>query len=181
MLFLDWKGWSFEILTVQMDLTPSATGHTACCWCPAAKRHQFIPNHQADSSLKMINDQLYMMFLPRYSHEYTSAHIYMVNQDRLIRLSLIYRYIRLTCGSSFSSTIHDYIFWRCELLWYRLPSATMVDAVVLVPHRYQFISTSRFTRFTNAVIHLLDICSTTSVIWFPEKREIRWFTDIVMI
>ena len=42
---------------------------------------------------------------------------------------------------------HD--FCRCDLLWYWLPSAAIVDADALVPHRYQSISTSRFICFTN--------------------------------
>ena len=123
-------------------LTLCATGHPARCLCPLVERHQF--HQQAASWLLFKNVKWPVVHDVFATFQPLNKRRHMVNHDLLIRLSLIYRYILdYTRGFSFSSTsMTD--FWRCELLWYRLPSSAMVDADALVPHRSQSTSTSRF-------------------------------------
>ena len=141
-LFFDWKWMSLEILTVQTDFD-TVCNRSPCTLFVSSCRE--TPVHQQAASWLLFKNvkwpvvhDVFATFQPLNKRRH------MVNHDLLIRLSLIYRYILdYTRGFSFSSTsMTD--FWRCELLWYRLPSSAMVDADALVPHRSQSTSTSRF-------------------------------------
>ena len=117
------------ILTIQTDF------HTVCNRSPCTllmSCYWEAPVHQQPASwfFKMLNDQLYTTFLPRYSH--------WINVGTWLIRTLWSGYI--ICIGIYKTNLwllgifhyHDYDFWRYELLWYRLQSAVMVDA--LVPH-----------------------------------------------
>ena len=144
-LFFDWKWMSLEILTCTNGFWHCVQPVTLHAVCVLLSRDtSSISKQQAASWLLFKNVKWPVVHDVFATFQPLNKRRHMVNHDLLIRLSLIYRYILdYTRGFSFSSTsMTD--FWRCELLWYRLPSSAMVDADALVPHRSQSTSTSRF-------------------------------------
>ena len=124
---------SFVIITVQMDFD------TVCiqlpclllltCWGEAPVHQQPAIWHVL-KFFTVVKWPVVQFFKSCYSH-WINVGTYMVNHDHLIRLSLISLYIRLT------------IMTMILAMW------TALIPYALVPHRYQTIRSSRFTRFTN--------------------------------